>query len=518
MVPGTPYTIDHFEAWAKNLILDTGDKWPIARWQLNIVEDILNGIHEVWVVIPQGNAKTTLMAAVALYHTDYIPSPWVPIGASSREQAEIMFGQCKVFIENTPGMDERFRVYDGYRKIVLRDTTDPTVLKKSAVALGPCRPATGRGIKVYAADEKTGDGVIPTLAFVDEGHRHKNLGLYRTWRGKTRKRTISKTWEGTLEPRKATIVMMSTAGEPGADFEQTRENLRNTATDRNRVGRAYLRAAGSGHVLHEYAVPSPKEAHDLKIVKEANPLMTISHEDLLDQLNSPSLDYGEDWLRLTCNIPARSSKAAVSEIDWDNAYTDERIPEGEPIYVGADFAWVLDTTAIVPLWMKDIHFRLLGEPKILTPPGNGVMLDSEEVHDAFREIHMRNPIKMVVMDMTKAQETAQWLSDELGCIVLDRTQGNVPAAEDYESFTEGLRQNWMRHTGDVGLRAHVMHAIARKLPSDKYRFDRPAPSRAQAYQDNRVIDALQAAAMVHRTAVADFGSKPAAPMIAVFAR
>lgn len=518
MVPGTPYTIGHFEEWAKQLILDTGDEWPIRKWQLDIVQDILNGIHEVWVVIPQGNAKTTLMAAVALYHIDNVPSPWVPIGASSREQAEIMFGQCKVFIENTPGMDERFRVYDGYRKIILRDTTDPKVLKHAAVALGPARPATGRGIKVYAADEKTGDGVIPTLAFVDEGHRHKNLGLYRTWRGKTRKRTISKTWDGPITPRKATIVMMSTAGEPGADFEQTRENLRNTATNRQRVGSAYLRAEGPGHVIHEYAVPSPKEAHDLAIVKEANPLMTITHEDLVDQLNSPSLDYGEDWLRLTCNIPARSSKAAVSEIDWDNAYTDEEIPPDEPVYVGLDVAWVLDTTAVVPLWMKNLNHRVLGPTTILEPPGNGVMLDVEEVHDALQRVHDRNPIKMLVMDMTKAQETAQWAETELGCMVVDRTQNNLHATEDYEAFTEAIRMRWLKHTGDTGLRKHVMHAIARKLPSDKYRFDRPAPSRAQAFQDNRVVDALSAAGMVHFTAVADFGHEPPAPMIAVYAR
>jgi hypothetical protein len=32
---------------------------------------------------PEGNGKTTLLAAIALYHGDYTPSAFVPIGASS---------------------------------------------------------------------------------------------------------------------------------------------------------------------------------------------------------------------------------------------------------------------------------------------------------------------------------------------------------------------------------------------------------------------------------------------------
>ena len=42
-----------------------------------------------------------------------------------------------------------------------------------------------------------------------------------------------------------------------------------------------------------------------------------------------------------------------------------------------------------------------------------------------------------------------------------------------------------------------MNAIARKLPGGDYRFDRPTTTRSNArMQDQRVIDALTAAAMV----------------------
>jgi hypothetical protein len=62
---------------------------------------------------------------------------------------------------------------------------------------------------------------------------------------------------------------------------------------------------------------------------------------------------------------------------------------------------------------------------------------------------------------------------------------------------DGLRNGTVKHTGDPGLRSHVLHAIARRLPGGDRRFDRPAQSRrAVGEQDRRVIDALTAAAMV----------------------
>jgi hypothetical protein len=57
------------------MVLDTGDYWEPEDFQLEIVADIFAGVDEVWVVIPEGNAKTTLMSGVALYHGDYTPRP-----------------------------------------------------------------------------------------------------------------------------------------------------------------------------------------------------------------------------------------------------------------------------------------------------------------------------------------------------------------------------------------------------------------------------------------------------------
>lgn len=484
-----PFTIDHFRLYARQLVLDNGEGWEPLDWQLDVAADIFAGTQQVWLIVPQGNGKTTLMGGIALYHCDFTPSPWVPIAASSAKQARILYTRAEEFIQRTPKLRSRFKPQSGYLRIL-------------SLANG------GWGIQVYAADKDTGEGIIPTLCLVDEPHAQKDLGLYRTWRGKLRKRN-------------GQIVAISTAGEPGTDFEETRDRIRDQG-EREQLGPCRIRVVSPKIVMHEFKVPSPELARDMDLVAAANPL--VSRTDLEELLGDPTLDYGEDWLRKTCNLPARSSKAAISDADWARAYTPERIPEGVPMWLGADFAWSQDTTALVPLWWRDHAFRLLGAPTVLEPPGNGDMLDPQEVWDALEAIHARNPIECIAADVTKAQDTLMRAENEFGCEVVDVGQGPTVQAEEYEAFMEALRgggspddqtprEPWIRHTGDPKLRRHVMNAIARKLPGDRYAFDRPAHSRTSSKQDRRVIDALKAASMANHQASLEAGV-PKEPLVA----
>jgi len=203
-----------------------------------------------------------------------------------------------------------------------------------------------------------------------------------------------------------------------------------------------------------------------------------------------------------CNIPSRSINAAITEQEWDRALSKIGIPEDERIDVGVDVAWKHDTFAIATLWSttEPRPLRLLGTPAILTPPRDGSSMHPDEPKMAFEAIHNRNPIDVAVMDLERAEDIAAWLEDELGITVVDRPQGNANAVEDYDAFMRDLRNGTLRHTGDPGLRQHVMNAIARHMPGDKKRFDRPSQSRARRRQVVRVIDALTAAAMVNQYA------------------
>jgi phage terminase large subunit-like protein len=488
-----PFTSEHFHWWIreKELTLEDGvTLWAdvIQDFQLELAGDILGAPAggEVWIIIPEGNAKTTLLAGVALYHADHTHAPWVPIGASSRDQAEIMYAQAAGFVERAPKLkwDREsnplgMRTYDGYRKI-------------------HCYRTGGRGIRVYAADSKTGDGVIPTLALVDELHRHEDLRLYRLWKGKLRKRSG--------HGERPTIVTISTAGEPGTEFEETRDKIRNEAPERRRNG-MHLRAVGRGGrlIFHEWRVQPAGAFADFEAVKGANPLATITAETLEEDFASETTDIG-DWKRLKCNIASRSSEAAITDAEWDDAEIGDEIPDGTPVDVGVDVAWKWDTFAIVPFYAPASDERILGEPTILEPPRDGTAMHPDVVKDAFLEMNARWPIRTVVMDTEDAEDIMAWIEDELGCEVIDRGQGNVNAVKDYDAFTKALRNGWLKHTGDVKLRTHVLNAIARRLPGGDRRFDRPSQSRTATRQDRRVIDGLTAAAMVNSACGEDGGS------------
>ena len=119
---------------------------------------------------------------------------------------------------------------------------------------------------------------------------------------------------------------------------------------------------------------------------------------------------------------------------------------------------------------------------------------------ALLALHERNPLHAVVMDMTRADQLARWITEEIGATVFDRWQGNVAAGEDYERFMDALRTGRLRHTGDPGLKQHALNAVARMLPGGRARFDRPATGQRGVEQERRVIDALVAAAMAHSIA------------------
>ena len=102
------------------------------------------------------------------------------------------------------------------------------------------------------------------------------------------------------------------------------------------------------------------------------------------------------------------------------------------------------------------------------------------------------------MDMHRAEDIAGVGRGHAGRAGRGPCAGADPThVRDYEAFMEGLRNGTLKHTGDRDLRAHVLNAIARRLPGGDLRFDRPNPSRGSSVaQDRRVIDGLTAAAMV----------------------
>ena len=85
----------------------------------------------------------------------------------------------------------------------------------------------------------------------------------------------------------------------------------------------------------------------------------------------------------------------------------------------------------------------------------------------------RYRVETVVIDMHQAEDVAHWIEDELGIPVIDHEHRLATThVNDYAAFMDGLRNATLKHTGDLGLRTHVLHAIAHRLPGG----DLPLPA------------------------------------------
>ena len=478
-IPGEPFTVEHFERWASELVLDSGERWRLEPFQLAFLEDLFSGRAICWLVIPESNGKTTLIAGLGLYWCEHKPGARVLAAASALDQATVMYGQAERLVLDSPRMVDalvsrvlvakgkqkverpRFECLEGWKRINHVD---------------------GGRFQIKAADPRTADGAIPDLCLVDELHRHRDLGLYRTWAGKLRKRA-------------GQMIVISTAGEPGSEFEGARELMRQSAEEISTDG-CFVRAASARWALHDWAVPEGGDVEDLELVKAANPLSAVTVESLRETREAPGITL-QHWSRINANVPTRAASAAVPERVWHDAATAEPIPEDAEVWLGADFGWQWDTTALVPLWWRDEEHRQFGPATILEPPRDGSSLDPAVVRATVLELTARYRVSTVVMDPDRAHDVAGWLADELGLDVVFRAQSAKPQAEDFERFMLALRNGWLRHSGDEGLRRHALNAVTRLLPDGGAKFGRVSETRQGGNQDARVIDALVAAAMVH---------------------
>jgi ABC-type cobalamin transport system ATPase subunit len=53
------------------LVFDDGERGDPQDWQLEVVADMFRGFRETWLIVPEGNGKSTLLAELALYGADF---------------------------------------------------------------------------------------------------------------------------------------------------------------------------------------------------------------------------------------------------------------------------------------------------------------------------------------------------------------------------------------------------------------------------------------------------------------
>lgn len=489
-MPSAPFSFDHFQEWAQGLILDTGQPWQLEPFQLSFLEDVFKGFRENWLIVPEGNGKTTLVAGIALYHLRFSEDASIPIAASSRDQVRIMYRQAKGFIRRSRLFepDEEgiwFEAFDGYRRIDLRG---PMQRNRRGETLGV--------IEVHAADAGTGDGVIPTLAILDELHRHKSLELYETWRGK-------------MDKRDGQLIVISTAGEPGSEFEDARKTVRESGK-RKREGRTFARVEGPGIVLHEWALDENGDANDLDLVAEANPYSALTKKVLAAKKASPTLSEAH-WRRFTCNIASQTAAQLYIDLASWNACERAEIEPGAYIAIGADGSRTWDTTVVA--WAHPFEDGFIDVAcRVFSVRSNiayhvlhqGGRIDFDDVETFLLDLWDRFSPQGAAFDPRYLERSMEIAAERLPEASVIAVEPHTKAARDaYQALYTAVIEGKLRHDGDPVIAAHLANcAVDREERTQEIR-------RLRKIDPRKPIDAVPALALAVWLAVVAEPVEPA---------
>jgi phage terminase large subunit-like protein len=412
------------------LVLDTGDRFVLEPFQSKILADFFAGVPQTIIVIPKGNGKTTLLAALALFHLMTTTDAEVIICAASRDQASILLDQARGLVIRSPVGEQ---VWAHQREIRRRD---------------------GRGrIRVLASDVDKIDGLIFTLGLIDELHRHTRSELYGIFR------------DG-LDKRAGQMVTISTAGSSAnSPLGQMRLAAHSMKTFR-RTG-VYNHARSEALAWHEYALEDTDDLRNLKLIKQANPASWLTPGRLKRRRDDPSMTPAQ-WARFACNVWTEGETPWIDPVTWDQRMAQlGNLSEGDRVYVAIRAAAGVGIGIVAPRTDERVAVRA---ELIPPPPGGRVGLRDAEF--ALRRICERYDVVEIGYDNDHFGRSADLLL-EAGLPMVEVAQRPQRLAQGTATLWRLISAGLLQHDGDPELRAQVLAGQTKETTTGWYLVPTP---------------------------------------------
>jgi phage terminase large subunit-like protein len=452
-----PAGLEGFADFCDGLTLEDKSPFVLHEFQQRMFGDYFDGVTETLILIPKKNGKTTSLAALALHHLLVTPDAECVIAAASRDQAQILLNQARGFVRRSSL--SRYMTVKQREIVSLRDD--------------------GR-VRVMASDSETADGVIPTLAIVDELHRHKDKGA------------MYGVFHDGLGPRAGRIITISTAGE---DVDSPLGKLRQAAhaLKVERDG-AYHYARSADFAMHEWALSPEDDRSSMEMVKRANPAPWQTVDALTRRFQSPSMT-GPRWARFACGVWVQGEASWIDAESWDACEGDVDLRD-VPVVVGVDIGRKKDSTAVVAAGMVDGKMHV--KARVLTPePGRPIAV--ADARAAVLEFARELDVTEVVYDPHQFQESAELL-EEQGLVLVELPQTDARMAPASESLYELIRDKRLVQDGDPVLRSHMLAAV----PAETERGVRISKRKSKAQIDAAVASAMACSRALFAEPAQDF--------------
>lgn len=441
-----------------------GQAFDLPEWQERIVRAIYGLCHPdgrrivrtVVILLPRGNRKTSLGAALGLLHTagpEKQPGGQAIFAAVDKEQARIAYEEALGIIDMDPRFAKLMRLVDS-KNLFEHKRTDASLV-------------------AISSDASKRHGGTPTFALIDELHAWKKRELWDVISTGMRK------VPGTLK------IVITTSG-------RGQENVAYEVIDYARkVARGDIKDPSMLPILFE--TPATADWRDEAVWHRVNPGLKHGFPDIeglraavLEAEHRPGERDAFRQLHLNVWLD-HATDPFVDMATYDEGAEKFELEdlEDEPCWLGVDLSSSIDLTVIVGAWKRDAggYFvkawffipednirdrqELSGAPyvqwvedKLVTAtPGNTV--DFRAVEDKIHEICARFDVREIAVDPHMARNTLNNLV-EAGLPAVEMRQGSLtmmPALAELERAVVGRK---LIHGGDPVLRFCFSNAEAQR--------------------------------------------------------
>jgi len=433
-----------------------GKAFVLNPWQERVVRAVYGPRHDdgrrivntVVMLLPRGNRKTSLGAALALLHTfgpERMPGSEVIFSASDRKQSGIAFKEARGIVQADKRLVKATKVYDAFNSA-----------KKIAY------PKDSVELEIISADAPSSEGRTPAFVLADETH---------IWRGKDLWTVLT---NGLDKIDNSLLVVTTTAGR-GTD------NIGYEIIDR-------ARKIARGEIIDPTVLP---------VLFEADPDCDYTSEDVWRRVN-PGSPHGypsiegfrrhvkrakdnpterSGLLRYKLNVWQDSSSSPFVDMlvyDEGAGEIDVASLEGQPCWLGVDLSSSIDLSVIIACFRDGDDYVVLpfffcpqdnlrqrqeatGAPYldwvarglIEATPGN--VIDFRRVEERIRELCETYSVQEIACDPAMARNLLNNLLED-GLPAIEHRQGSLSMMPAIAELQRAIIGRKFKHGGHPVLR------------------------------------------------------------------
>ncbi|KAA8606025.1 terminase [Salipiger aestuarii] len=476
--------------------------FQLAPFQERIVRRIYGPRHAdgrrivktVFLMLPRGNRKTSLAAALSLLHVigpEKVPAGQVIFAASDREQAGIGFREAAEIIRQDKRLVAATRIHDAFNSA------------KQITHL-----SSGARLRAVSSDGRAQHGTTPAFVLADEIHAWNGRDLWEALRS------------GMAKTDDSLLVIATTAG-------RGHETLAAEQFD-------YARRVALGEVENPeflpiiFAAEPGDDWQDEEVWRRVNPGLEHGFPSLtgLRSLAMEAKDHPAErysFQQYNLNIWFGNSRDPIFDMAAYDARMfadDETELEALPCWIGVDMALSGDTAAVVAAWLHS-DGQISVKPWFFVPGDDlkergdrdrvpyerwrddslifatpGPIIDPDAVEEHLRELAARHDVREIAFDPHLARQIMQRLYDD-GLPVIELRQAPLSMGVAIGDLERTVNGHSIRHDGHPVLRHHFDSVVASRNESTGL------VRMHKGRKTDRIDGAVAAAMAVHRAVVGE---------------